>query len=64
MTYIYLKSAKFDDLMRCGSKDIFQMHPVPCTNTHHDVTDFIKYGMVKNKKTLNILRTEHNFSTK
>ena len=37
------------------------MHLVPCTNTHHDVTDFVDLGMVKNAKNLNILRTESNF---
>ena len=26
------------------------MHPVLCTNTYHDVTDFINYGVVKNTK--------------
>ena len=34
------------------------------TNTHHDVKDLVKYGMVKNTKTLKILRAEQNFSTK
>ena len=24
---------------------------ISCTNTHHDVTDLINYGMVKNTKT-------------
>ena len=28
------------------------MHPVSCTNTHHDVTDLVNHGMVKNTKTL------------
>ena len=27
------------------------MHPVSCTNTHHDVTDLVNNGMVKNTKT-------------
>ena len=27
------------------------MHPVLCTNTHHDVTDLVNHGMVKNAKT-------------
>ena len=27
------------------------MHPVSCINTHHDVTDLISHGMVKNIKT-------------
>ena len=40
------------------------MHPVSCTNTHHDVTDLIDHGMVEDNKNLNILRTEHNFSMK
>ena len=30
--------------MSCGTKDI------SCTNTHHDVTDLVNRGMVKNKK--------------
>ena len=28
------------------------MHPVSCTNTHHDVTDLVNHEMVKNTKTL------------
>ena len=28
-----------------------KMHPVLCTNTHHNVTDFVNYEMVKNRKT-------------
>ena len=40
------------------------MHPVSCTNTHHDVTDVINHGMIKNTKDLNVLRTEQNFSMK
>ena len=31
------------------------MHPVSCTNTHHDVTDLVDHRMIKN---------EHNFSIK
>ena len=27
------------------------VHPVSCTNTHHDVTDLVNHGMVKNTKT-------------
>ena len=27
------------------------MHPVLCTDTHHDVTGFVDLGMVKNTKT-------------
>ena len=27
------------------------MHTATCSNTHHDVTDFINLGMVKNTKT-------------
>ena len=26
------------------------MHPVSCSNTHHDVTDLVNHGMVKNTK--------------
>ena len=28
-----------------------EMHPLLCTNTGHDVTDFVYHGMVKNTKT-------------
>ena len=27
------------------------MHPVSCSNTHHDVTDLVNHGMIKNTKT-------------
>ena len=32
------------------------MHPVTCTNIHHDISDLVNRDMVKN--------TDHNFSTK
>ena len=35
-------------------------HPFSCTNTHHDVTDLVNHGMVKNIKK-NILRMEQLF---
>ena len=50
--------------MSCGSKDTFKnalSHVL--VSTHHDVTDLVNHGMEKYKN-LNILRTEHNFSTK
>ena len=40
------------------------MLPVSCTNTHHDVTDLLNHGIVKNIKNLNIFGTEHNYSKK
>ena len=43
--------AKFGDFMGCGSKDIFKMHPVLCTNINHNVTGLVNYGMVENRKT-------------
>ena len=49
LAYIY-QLAKFGGLMSCGSKDP-KMHPVSCTTTHHDITDLINHGMVKNTKT-------------
>ena len=52
--------SKFGNLMSCGLKDIFKN--VSCTNIHHDITDLVNHGMVKNTKNLNILRMEHNFS--
>ena len=42
---------KFAGLMRCGSKDIFKIHPVSWTNNHHDVTSLVNHGIVKNTKT-------------
>ena len=27
------------------------MHTVSCSNTHHDVTDLVNHGMIKNTKT-------------
>ena len=27
------------------------MYPVSCTNTHHDFTDLVNHGIVKNTKT-------------
>ena len=36
--------------MSCGSKDMFKMHPVSCTNTH-DVTDLVNREMIRNTKT-------------
>ena len=32
-------------------KTYSKMHPVSCTNTHHDVTNLVKHRMVKNTKT-------------
>ena len=27
-----------------------KIHPVSCTNTYHDVTDFVNHGMIENRK--------------
>ena len=57
--------AQFGDLMSFGSKNIFEHifeHLVSCT--HLDVTDLVNHEMVKNAKSLNNLKTEHNFSAK
>ena len=40
------------------------MQPVSCTNTHHGVRDLVNHAMVKNKKHIYILRTEHYFPMK
>ena len=32
-------------------KIYLKMHPVSCSDTHHDVTDLVNHGMVKNRKT-------------
>ena len=39
------------------------MHPVSCTNSHHDVTDLVNHGMVKNKER-EYLENRTYFSTK
>ena len=39
------------------------MHPVSCTNIDDDITGFVNHGMEKYEN-LNVLRMEHNFSTK
>ena len=55
LPYIH-QLVKFGDSV-IYSKDImvqkiyYNMHPVSCTNTHHDVTDFENHGIVKNTKT-------------
>ena len=56
ITFVYIyQLAKFDDLISFGDEYY--------TDTHHDVTDLVN-GLVKNKKLVNIMRAEHNFSTK
>ena len=48
LAYIY-QLAKFGVLMSCGSKDIFKN--ATCPMYHHEVTDLVNHGMVKNTKT-------------
>ena len=31
-----------------------KMHPVSCTDAHHDITDLVNHGMVENTKTWNL----------
>ena len=50
LAYIY-QLAKFADLLRCGSKDIFKNASCLCNNTHHDVIDSINHWVVKNTTT-------------
>ena len=45
LAYIY-QSADFGDLMSCGWKDVFKMHPALCTNAHHDVTDLVNHVII------------------
>ena len=59
---------KFGDLMSSGSEDIFKK-PVSCTNTHHEVTDLVNHGMVKNTETwisrernITLLQNEKNLN--
>ena len=40
------------------------MHFASCTNTHHDITDFVNHGMVKNTKTEYLENGTCNISTK
>ena len=39
------------------------MHPVSCTNAHHDMTDLVNYGWLKIKK-IEHLEKERNLYTK
>ena len=47
LVYIY-QLAKFGHLTSCGSKAIFKLAPFLINNTHHDATDLVNHGMVKN----------------
>ena len=41
------------------------MHPVSCTNTHHDVKDLLNHGMVKytnTKNTKTLISSERNIT--
>ena len=49
LAYIF-QLLNFGGLMSCGSKDMFKMHPVSCTNTH-DVTDLVNREMIGNTNT-------------
>ena len=40
------------------------MHSDSCTNTDHDITDFVNHRIVKNKKDLEYLEKEYDFYTK
>ena len=64
--YFYLSIGLEWWLKELWFKRYSKMHPVLCTNTHHDVTDLVNQGVVNILRLykLNILRTEHNFSTK
>ena len=39
----------------------FEIKPVPCTNTHHDVTDLVNHWMVENTKTWTSWEQNRNF---
>ena len=39
------------------------MHPVSCTNTHHNITD-LGWLKIQKYKNLNIMRMEHKISMK
>ena len=39
-----------------------KMHPISCTNTHHDVTDLLNHGIVKTTKTWIFLRKGHDIT--
>ena len=42
---------KFGRLIVAVHKIYSKMHPVSCTNTHHDVGDLINDGIVENSNT-------------
>ena len=50
LSYIY-QLAMFGGLRVTVRKIYSKMHPVSCTNTHHDVTDLIKHGIFENTET-------------
>ena len=57
--------AKCVDLWFVGQKIYSNMHPVSCANTHHDVTDLVNHGIVKNirisrERNLTFLRNKKN----
>ena len=50
LAYIY-QSAKFGDVISCGSKKYLKIHLAPCTNTHQNITGFVNHGVFKTTKT-------------
>ena len=58
---LYLSGGQVGWINELWFKRYLKMHPVFCNNTHHDVTDFVNHGMIKNTKTW-ILKMEHKFS--
>ena len=48
---LYLSIGQVWWLNELWLKRYLKMYPVSCTNTHHDVTDLVNHGMVKNTKT-------------
>ena len=45
-----LFTVKFGDLIVVVQMIYWKIHPVSCTNTHHDATGLVHHGMVKNTK--------------
>ena len=61
LVYILFIFITFGVLMSSCSEDLFNMHPVSFTNTHHDVAGFVNHRIVKNPNTWTSWEQNINF---
>ena len=57
LAYIY-QLAKFGELRSCGSKDIFKLHLVSCTNAYHMHTHYIHYIYIYIERESNLYQND------